>query len=355
MHRKPRKIILSLLISLLISAVFPTLLFATTLSQYREKVSRVYDSLDFLTYPEEDLSEVENLAAQREKIKEIRAILPANDKIELQSGSFEVDNRWLYEKLQEFEKEKTDSPNRTKIINELLDKLAALETKLVELENQVSAERTKDEDKRKLGEILKRPEYQKPAEKKESFIQKAINDFFEWLRSIFPKPNIGAPSTEGAQSFKPILQIIVFLIVFGLIGFLLYRFAPVLFKSFRQREKKEKETRVILGETLTADDTSQNLFNEAEKLARAGDLRAAIRKGYIALLCELSDRKIIGLARYKTNRDYLRDVRNLKNLYREMSGLTTSFERHWYGFDVTEREDWEDFRRQYKEAVGKSN
>jgi hypothetical protein len=52
-----------------------------------------------------------------------------------------------------------------------------------------------------------------------------------------------------------------------------------------------KQERVILGERISAEETAQILFAEAEHLARQGNLRGAIRKGYIALLCDLSDRK----------------------------------------------------------------
>lgn len=356
MPSNTRKFFLFLALALCCAGIFPSELSATTLAKYRENVSAAYDELDYLLYPEEDLSEAETLKFEREKIKQMRSLIPANDKIELQKGSFEVDNRWFHQKLNEYEREPVDSPVRRKVINELSDRLAALEEKLTELENQAAGTRTKDEDKQKLGEILKRAEYQKPAEKKESAIQKAIREFFAWLRGKTPEPNIGEKPVEDNRYYrplKPFLQFVVFLGAFGLIGFLLYRFAPVLFRNFREKEKREKETRVILGETLAADETPQNLFAEAENLARSGELRAAIRKGYIAFLCELSDRKVIGLARHKTNRDYLRDVRKRESLYREMSDLTVNFERHWYGFEATRHEDWEAFRKQYKEAIGK--
>ena len=90
---------------------------------------------------------------------------------------------------------------------------------------------------------------------------------------------------------------------------------------------------------------------EAERLAREGNLRQAIRKGYIALLCELSDRKLIGLAQHKTNRDYLRDVRRRHALYQNMSGLTDNFERHWYGFEKADEKDWEEFRRRCGDTI----
>lgn len=345
-----RKKILSLLICLWILS---GTISAATLPQYRAKIEKVYDSLEYLLYPEEDLSDAEIINEQRAQLKEIRATLLPTEKIDFEGASFDVDNSLLLEKLRQFENEKLDSPNREKLLNEVSERLSVLENKLAELEKQAAPVRSKDEDKRKLTEILNRAEYQKPEKREKSFIQKAIDRFFSWLDSLMPKPSREIPGVETASSSRSILQTIVFIIALGIIGFLLYRFAPVLFKNFRRRAKPEKTTRVILGETLAADETSKNLFDEAENLARAGNLRAAIRKGYIALLCELSDRKIIGLAHHKTNRDYLRDVRKRKNLYQEMSGLTTSFERHWYGFDQTEETDWQEFREQYKQTVGK--
>jgi hypothetical protein len=72
-------------------------------------------------------------------------------------------------------------------------------------------------------------------------------------------------------------------------------------------------------------------------------------------VCEWSDRKLIGLARHKTNRDYLRDVRNLKELHQNMSGLTGSFERHWYGFASPSPQDWEDFRSKYEQTLNRNH
>jgi hypothetical protein len=77
-------------------------------------------------------------------------------------------------------------------------------------------------------------------------------------------------------------------------------------------------------------------------------LRAAIRKAYIALLCELGDRKIISLAQYKTNRDYLHAVRDKGSLYTSMRKLTNMFELHWYGFRPAGETDWDEFRNGYR-------
>ena len=144
---------------------------------------------------------------------------------------------------------------------------------------------------------------------------------------------------------------LLYALILGAIGFLLYRFAPFLLERFRSRKMGDKKERVILGERIAADETAHELFAEADRLARGGDLRGAIRKGYVALLCELSDRKVIGLSQHKTNRDYLRDVRKQTELHKNMSGLTNNYERHWYGFEDAREQDWEEFRNGYRKAI----
>jgi hypothetical protein len=140
--------------------------------------------------------------------------------------------------------------------------------------------------------------------------------------------------------------------LFGLLAFILYKVVPLIFpRLMRPRDRKPKKPRTILGEQLGEDVTAVDLFDEAERLAREGNLRGAIRKGYIALLCDLSDRKVIGLARNKTNRDYLRDVRSRRDLHPRLSTVTDMFERHWYGFQESGDQDWARFRDEYKEAI----
>jgi hypothetical protein len=111
--------------------------------------------------------------------------------------------------------------------------------------------------------------------------------------------------------------------------------------------------RVVLGERLEADRTAADLLDEAEGLARAGELRGAIRKAYVALLCELGDRGVVRLAQHKTNRDYLDAVRRAAppRLYTEMLPLTGAFELHWYGLRPASADDWQSFRARCREVV----
>jgi hypothetical protein len=128
-------------------------------------------------------------------------------------------------------------------------------------------------------------------------------------------------------------------------------FLPRLLRSRRRRKKTKPQARIVLGEKLAPDQSATDLLSEAEGLARRGELRAAIRKAYIALLVELGERKLISLAQHKTNRDYLRSVREVQPLYGNVKQLTDSFERHWYGFAQATETDWLAFRSVYEQAL----
>lgn len=331
--------------------------FAKTPAEYRKNVESANSLITDLYYTEvEDFSsQADYRNFERETIKEIRKDLPGAENIEWQGATVETGNQWLIDKLEAYEKEPIDSSKRAMLLTEINERLDALEQKLAELENPAISNRTKDEEKQKLSEILKREEYAKPEKQDETWIQSLIRKIKEWLNEKMPQTEERETSQVGYPSFSVLLMIALFIAVFALIGFLIYKFAPFIAFNIRNRTKKEKQDRVILGERLAADEDAGSLFSEAERLAREGNLRQAIRKGYIALLCELSDRKIIGLAQHKTNRDYLRDVRKRHELYQNMNGLTDNFERHWYGFEKMAEKDWEEFRSGYKKAVGSSS
>ena len=287
----------------------------------------------------------------RQKLEELRRSLPPSEQVEWLGGHVETNNQWLHDAIAAYINE-PDNGRRKNILFGIEERLDAITSEIDELKKAEAAERTKDEDKQKLAEILRRAEYQKPEVKEESLFQRWYREFMEWLRQVFPKAPEVPATASGFGSLKFALQIIIYALVIGLIAFPLYRFGPLLAGRFGWRKKEKRADRVILGERIAADETAENLFGEAERLARDGQLRDAIRKGYIAALCELADRKIVRLARHKTNRDYLRDVRKTREgLFENMSGLTGKYEQNWYGLRTSEMTDWEDFRERYRQTI----
>src|SRR5437660_8920284 len=205
----------------------------------------------------------------------------------------------------------------------------------------------KETNKARLAEILRRPEYIRTAAET-SALDRLIERILRWLSKLIPQPKPMRPG--GSPVISSIAQIVIVGVAVAVIAFLIWRYGPRLLEH-RRKKKTKRETRIVLGERLEPDQTSADLLAQAESLARSGDLRAAIRKAYIALLCELGDRKLISLAQHKTNRDYLMSVRDKRSLYEIMRGLTTSFERHWYGFVPPAANDWNEFRLSCRKAV----
>lgn len=331
--------------------------FARTLGEYHaDVISSGAGAEELIAYLDRIKGDarLRNIEYERQILADIRKNLPPTEKVEWEGNYIETGNQWLEARLKAFEEESGNLPNQRSIMTEVSEQLQAIEAKISELENAAALDRSKDEDKQKLAEILRRLEFQKPEAQQESWFDRLQRRVREWFNEKVPQPEIPEIPESAGQGLTTIsfgLQLLVYAVVLGFIAFLIYRFAPFFAERFRRGEKEDKGERIILGEKLAANEDSQTLFDEAEALARSGNLRGAIRKGYIALLCDLSDRKLIGLAQHKTNRDYLRDVRKKPPLYQNMNGLTNSFERHWYGFESADETDWQEFKENYDRAV----
>lgn len=212
---------------------------------------------------------------------------------------------------------------------------------------QGKSAKDKEAEKAKMNEILHRDEYSKEPPK-----ESALERLYNWLfKGSEPKKKEAPKQVKGITPLATIIQYLVIGIAFAAIAFVLYKLVPRFLRRERKPKKEKRGPRVILGETLEEDQTAKDLLAEADQLARAGDIRGAIRKGYIALLCELGDREVLSLSQYKTNRDYLRDIRTRIMLYAAMEQMTNSFERHWYGFQTPNENDWNNFRNYYQQAV----
>jgi hypothetical protein len=331
---------------------------ARTLKQYHQDIKSVGEDLSAMySNSEKDRNKQDQAGLEETFYANISARLPAREKIQWQGAETEVDNRWLHTRLEDLKKLPPASKERDPIVMELRERLSAIEAKLQDLEDlTAAATRNKDEEKQKLAQILDRPEYQAPEKKEKGALERWWESFTNWLSGLFPKPEPMQPVQSGSSSGVPpeLIQILVIGIALAIIGFVIWRFAP----TFRNRRKLKKDgkdngERVILGERLAANESSSSLFAQAESMARDGNFRGAIRKGYIALLCDLGDRKIVRLAQHKTNRDYLRDVSKDQDLHRGVGELTSIFEDHWYGLSSASEEDWGTFRESYRYSTGK--
>jgi hypothetical protein len=92
---------------------------------------------------------------------------------------------------------------------------------------------------------------------------------------------------------------------------------------------------------LTAEDVAADQLPEdgwvqmARDLLSRGELRLAMRAFYLASLANLAERNLISLARFKSNRDYERELNRRAHAFPKILELfgenTQVFERAWYG------------------------
>jgi hypothetical protein len=331
------------LIALLFLCVAPAS--AIPISDYQQNLKKTITTLEELVEleeePVEDYQQDLHLA-----IGLIRSVLPESQTIETRDVSYNVDNSWLHKSLDQVADPSAD--DHFEKLGLIIQHLQALELRIAEREPMPQGGESKEQAKAKLETILARPEYVTGA-KGPNALTRLIQDFMKWLQKFLPQRTPMEP--QGASRLNSIMQVVVIIVALLVLLYV----ARLLLKRFKGSGKiktpKKRQPRILLGERLEPDQTATDLLSEAEALARNGDLRAAIRKGYIALLVELGDRKLLSLAQHKTNRDYLNSLRSAPQLHSKMRGLTASFERHWYGFDEATPNDWQDFRAGYLAAL----
>lgn len=284
-------------------------------------------------------------------LEEIRRTLAADETVEWQGGLLHVDNRWFAEALDNYERLSPGDPQRANALARIAERLQALDERLSEMEGQPGQSVDKEEEKARLAAILRRPEYNQQAEEGNA-LTSLLRRIREWLRKLFPERRpVAGPQREN-RAVNGVAQLIVALLSLAVIAYVGWKFLPrFLRRDLKKRKPKKRGARVVLGEHLSSDETSADLLAEAEELARSGDLRGAIRKGYIALLCELHDRRVLRLEQHKTNRDYLGAVETDRPLYEQMKPMTMSFEQHWYGLTPAKERDWQVFRAHYQKAI----
>src|SRR5207249_6888475 len=136
------------------------------------------------------------------------------------------------------------------------------------------------------------------------------------------------------------LQILLYVLVaaaLAALGVLLYR-------AWRDRKNKAAPIRStpiqpipdVADENVAADELPEDGWSRlARELMERGELRLALRAFYLASLAHLAARNLISLAKFKSNRDYERELRRRGHSFEALLALfgqnVSVFERIWYG------------------------
>jgi len=321
---------------------------AIPLSTYHRQIKQAVTALDTLAQTDENETTDDYANRDGETVDGVLQLIPRSETVDWNGNALKADNSWLHEDLNKYRSAKLSE--RPELLRRVKERLTAIDERITEVVNPgAGVGGNKASDNARLREILGRAEYARTV-KQPNAITRHLQQFMKWLESLIPKPKSMSPGAAGL--FSKIAQIVVISLALAVLIFIAKMFLPKLLRSRGTKRKKTKpQARIIMGETLDPDQTAVDLLSEAEALARRGELRAAIRKAYVALLLELGDRKIISLAQHKTNRDYLRAVRDIEHLYGNVKQLTDSFELHWYGLAQATETDWLAFRAAYNQAL----
>jgi hypothetical protein len=280
----------------------------------------------------------------------VKSLLPASEEVEFNGAITRVDNTWLHEGVDKVVRNSEgEAERRHSMLSEISDRLARLRQSVIAA--QKAEDRALDEQRARLDGILARPEYQ-PEEKRESTIARWIRQIKDFIYRLLIKLFGGSSAREprSAGGLVTVLRALIFLFVIAVLIFGAVKLA----RRFQTRKKpaaNEAETREALGEEIAEDATAADLFAMASEMARQGEYRKAIRRAYIALLCEFDQRGKLRLGRSKTNRDYLEAMRSEQRIYPTFSVMTNAFEHAWYGQARATEEEFQNFVMLYQEVI----
>jgi uncharacterized membrane protein len=173
---------------------------------------------------------------------------------------------------------------------------------------------------------------------------------WEWLRKalewIFgnrePYSRSGSVGTGWISQLHWVLVALLAVLVVILVVMLL--------RIWQRRVRKEEvaaraEPAVpdVADENVGADQLPEDEWSRlARDLIERGDLRLALRAYYLASLAHLATRNLVSLARFKSNRDYERELNRRRHALPEVadrfSANVSVFDRTWYGLHEVTRD-----------------
>lgn len=170
-------------------------------------------------------------------------------------------------------------------------------------------------------------------------ILNTIEDIFDWYNDIFPQKNIYHPPISDTWK-ESVRKYLTFLLVGISCIFLLM--------MFRIWKKRGKKSEIIDGKSIidaTPDLSEESVypgdlpankwFTVAKSQLDQLSLKHALRAFYIGIIALLGEHRILTIKRYKSNRDYEKELKRRMHQFPEIIdiflSMTEFFEKIWYG------------------------
>lgn len=185
---------------------------------------------------------------------------------------------------------------------------------------------------------------------KANWLEKATQDFSDWLRSLFhfDPPPINAPAQAGGVAV--LLQLIKWLLILGVGALVIWVLVWLGRNAGRVKIRKRR------GRLLVEDDELDIPVDEwivkADDLIAKGEFREACRCLYVAILLRIDEYDVTNFVRTDTNWEHQnRYDQSPRRPELDLRPVTQTFDRIWYGFDVHGIADPQFFRQNYESLV----
>jgi len=178
-------------------------------------------------------------------------------------------------------------------------------------------------------------------------VRSAINTVAQWVEDILRK----IFSQDSGLNLPGFGWIRSSLLLFVLLTVLVCLLAIALLRSRRRAAAARPAAAAIVttsvpdltDETIRADQLPEDGWTSlGRQLLESGEFRLAMRAYYLASLAHLAQRNLVGIAHFKSNRDYEAELRRRGHSIPELAPLfgenLVMLERTWYGLHEADRE-----------------
>ncbi len=163
-----------------------------------------------------------------------------------------------------------------------------------------------------------------------------------WIEKIFRKLFGRMLPAPGGSGYGWILT--KQMLLYGLLAVVISAIALLLMRSWKRRQQKAGAITTeaiqpapdLTDENVGADQLPEDGWTTlARELLARGEFRLALRAFYLASLAHLAERNLVSLARFKSNRDYERELQRRAHAFPHLQTVfgenVSAFDRVWYG------------------------
>ncbi|NOS68914.1 MAG: DUF4129 domain-containing protein [Verrucomicrobia bacterium] len=182
-------------------------------------------------------------------------------------------------------------------------------------------------------------------------LKKVIKSSLEWIGRILDRLFGGMRRMSGSDEPGIDWKMTLYTILYVLIAMMVAMLVVFLFRTWRKRNRAPSVVAAapmvtpvdIADESVGADQLPEDGWSRlARELLERGEYRLALRAYYLASLAHLASRELVTLAKFKSNRDYERELSRRGHALRELLSVFGSnvsvFDRIWYGRHEVNRE-----------------